>query len=156
MLCHFLSHHLPLILTLLSSTRVVDLPVLQLKDENLKWNVELLNIFGNTHTRAHPPSASCWLIYDKGQIVVCLKAFYECVDLVFALHHLSSLLVCVCVCSTAIYTHTLPFFVPHHHHNMDSCSGAIMVPLSCSCYLCSGHSVLSVLDASSWGGGRGQ
>lgn len=41
LLCHFLSHHLPLFLTLLSRTRVVDLPVLQLKDENLKWNIEL-------------------------------------------------------------------------------------------------------------------
>lgn len=58
------------------------------------------------HAQAHTDftACSCHLIYDKGQIAICLKAFYDGADLVMVAHHLFSargvcpwVSVCLCV-----------------------------------------------------------
>lgn len=56
----------------------------------------------------------------------------------------TSSILLACVCGTHPHSHhpatqTYFFSVSNHHHNTDSCSNAIMVPLSRGCYLCSGH-----------------
>ncbi len=88
----------------------------------------------HTHTSRSLSPCSCHLIYDKGQIAICLKAFYDCADLVMVPHHLSargvSVRVCVCLCVCVCVC----------VWNMDSCSNTIIGPLSCRRYLCIGHS----------------
>lgn len=80
---------------------------------------------------------TCHLIYDKGQIAICLKAFYDCTGLVIVPRHLLSdrgLCPCTCVCVR----------VEEHEREreiLDSRCSTITGPLLRRRYLCIDHSV---------------